>query len=280
MLAETPKTGLENFSGKLQQGIAGKLAEDEQHKQEWQKRIDGLRAEEADKQAKLEAEQRERTEQLRIKTEKAVAEGTEVLASFKVAEKLEVIRQTVWEGKGEIISTKTWFDYPCNDEYSKERDRIWRGYYKQGHRPTYDLLSGLELVFKYPDVVWVQTRDNGDGGTTSTFDYSPSSGGVANQFIGITSLNIHVLNIHEETKEDRKILMISSTEPFLRGRIREDVMIQVNAENSETILNEALIEDSAYRTTSGLIPSQLEKAGKARVDSLKIDTSKRKFRFW
>ncbi len=272
-----PPPGLENFAGKLQQGIADHLVADKQRMQEWQRGVDKLRAEEVEKQAKLEAEQRGQAEQLRIKTEKAIAEGAEVLASLKVAEKLEVIRQTVWEGRGEIRPTRVWFDFPCNDEYAKERDRMWSGQIPNrelGPRPKYDLLGGLELVFKYPDVVWVETRDNGDGGETSTFDYSPSSG-VPSQFTGVTSLNIHVLKVHKEAKEDKTILMISSTEPFLRGgRMPKDVTVLVNAEGSETLLDEALTKDSAHRTTCGFIPSLLEEAGRARVDSLKIATGK------
>lgn len=147
--------GMESFVGKIQQGTIDQTVSDEQRRLGWQRSVDHLRAEEAEKQTKAEAEQRKRVEQLRVKTAEAAAEEAEILKDFQIAERLEAIRQTVWEGKGEIVPLKPYFDFPYMGEWDRIRDKIWRGeipYYKQPPKPKYDLLGGLELVFKYPDV--------------------------------------------------------------------------------------------------------------------------------
>lgn len=271
---------MEGFADKIQQGIAGQIVVDEQRKLEWQKGVDKLRTEEAEKQAQAGAEQRERAQQLRIKTERATTEGAEVLGKFQIAEKLEVIRQTVWEGRGEIVPFRPYFDFPHYGEWDRIRDKIWRGeisYRKQPPKPKYDLLGGVELVFEYPDVVWVKTEVNSDS-TIQTFSYSSSQGTEPSPFAARTSLNVHVLNIHEDSKEDKKVLEISAVAPFLRGGQMIDVTIPIDAKDGETLLEEALIKDSAYRTARGFIPSILEEEGKNRVESFKMGTGKTKGR--
>lgn len=262
---------MKGFADRIHQGISNQQAVDQQRLLEHERLMEERRAAEVEKQTQAEAEQRERAQQYRIKIEQAAAEGAEVLGKFQIAERLEAIRQTVWEGRGEIVPLKPYFDFPFQGEWDKIREKIWNGqipYYKQPPKPKYDLLGGLELVFEYPDVVWVETRENGDG-TTSTFSYSLSPGTEPSQSDGKTSLNIHVMRILGDSGEDRKVLQISSIAPFLRGGHILDVTIPVDAEDSETLLEEALIKDSAYRTTLALIPSILEEGGGRRVESLK-----------
>lgn len=264
-------SGMEGFVGKIQQGISDQIASDEQRRLDWQTNVDKLAAEEAEKQAKVEAEQRERAEQLRVKTEGAAVEGTKILKDFQIVERLEVIRQAVWGGKGEIIPLKPYFDFHHMGEWDRIRDKIWRGeipYYKQPPKPKYDLLGGLELVFKYPDVVWVQTDETCDG-TTQTFSYSSSPGTEPSKFDGNISLKVHIFSMPEEPEENRKTIRISAVLPFLSGGQKTDVTIPVNAENAEMLLTEALVRDCIYRKTQAFTPSILEEEGRKRLESLK-----------
>lgn len=121
--------------------------------------------------------------------------------------------------------------------------------------------------------MWVETHETSDA-TTQTFSYSPSPGTKPSEFDGNISLKVHIFNMPEEPEEKKRIIRISSIAPFLRGGQETGVTIPVNAESAETLLEETLIRDCAYRKTQGFIPSILEEEGRKRLESLKMGTGK------
>ncbi len=261
-----PPLELENFADKINSVVDGRLSADRQ------KALDAENAKAAEAAAIAEAiaksEELRRQEVIKLHEEqqeliRKETDGT--LEAFRVAERLQFIKDTIWGGRGEIrrAAGRTFIT-------GKKACYTHQNYaYNRAHD-----MGGLELFYQYPSVRMqytpkVEGRLNlGSGGYTPGHPemqrYEPA--------ISSTALRITVVNVEEDSGKDRKELCISSItvgypgEEFLSGWTEQkqanlefySASIPREAADSETLLETALYNETVRRAEHGSLPSALE----------------------
>lgn len=250
--------GLENFAQKVQDQVDKHLNTQRQQELERQQIENQRLTEIAAENARVEAEQKERIEQIRIKIEQATTEAAKILEDFQIREKLEYIRVTVWGGKGDIKPIKP-------DFYDGNRQ-----------------LGGFKLEFSYQttrvDVDW---KDVGYDRTERVETEQHS--------VDTTYLKVIVAHFDPRQKErdfrGKRFHIISpflgNDKDFLGNYYSEehqsplvlDLSDLTDKGSREAELNELLMRESVARKLSGYIPSELYLEGQRRQKELAASRS-------
>lgn len=254
-----PPLGLENFADQIQSVVDGRFAAQRQKEHD---DIEAARAVqiEADRKAAEALSKPYRDEEdrkYREKQEQAAKELAAILERFRVVERLEYIRDTVWGGKGEIRPDDT---YQFKDDYG-----------------THTFRGGVKLVYQYPgvkllDMPQVFGYAGIDGpsrlGNPHMQKYVPDTWS--------TNLRIGVYDTKKDSGEDQKRLSISSFRDlsisghqYFQEALESQQCPQFfgdfiprETNGSEALLEEALKQETIKRVDEGLLPSQLEKSAR------------------
>lgn len=243
-----PPPGLEDFAAQIQQGVNEHLSAQRQQELDRQKAEAAKIAAEVEKQAITAQRKRDLEDRERITREEAITEAAKVLKDFRIAERLEYIRDTVWEGKGKINPVESKFGIKIGE--------------KRG-----DMLGGFELVFRYPSVrfwdEWHTSDSDGVGTCTEENFYNINhTYGHAEISEDLTILAIDVLNLHGDSGNGEKVLRVDGC-MFLSSEIPTET------KDGEAVLEAALIRESISRAASGNLPSMLEKSGIRKITRFK-----------
>ncbi|GEM_PF-4249184 len=271
-----PPPGLEDFTAKIQQGVDEVLSAQKQLELDRQKAETDRLAREAAQELLIEQLQKDwvdRGTQEIIRREDAIAEADKILKDFRIEERLQVIRATVWEGKGEIKPIKPVFDQAPDADVEK-RVKVYGGVGKS------DRLGGFELAYQYPfyekvygyikrkvefktkgiDVVPLSIvgggfgviEEGGSGCGDYYWKYRPCTEAIL--------LSISIWNLCEDPTNSQTVLRVSGT--TLGSKLRnphylffEGAIIPVENDDSKTLLEEALVNESKKR----FFPSELKK---------------------
>ncbi|MBI2036584.1 hypothetical protein HYT17_03065 [Candidatus Microgenomates bacterium] len=231
-----PDPELSDFAGKIQQVVGGHLATVRQQEVSVRNREATLATLEAEERARVAQRQRE----LEQKRATAMTEANGILSEFRVEERLRYIQRAVWEGRGRIRIIEP--------EFGTNSDR----------------LGGLELVHQYPFFRY-RTKEivfnSWDGGSRTESQYAPD--------VAQTSLSI-IISRKQGSGEGEETLDINSqyevgTREQRTPRFRSEtvsiigVHIPISTTDSRTLLDSAFAQETTYRLTNQLLPSQLEK---------------------
>lgn len=258
-----PPVGLENFAGQIQSVIDGRFAAQRQKEHD---DIEAAKA--AEIAASIKAAEAltkpyidEEVRKYREKQEQTAKELAAILERFRVVERLEYIRDTVWGGKGEIRPDDT---YQFKDEYG-----------------THTFRGGVKLVYQYPGVKLLDMPQ--------VFGYagidSPSRPGNPHMQKYIpdtwsTNLRIGVYDTKKDSGEDRKLLSISSFRDlsisghqYFQEALESQQYPQFfgdfiprETDGSEALLEAVLKQETIKRVDDGLLPSQLEQSARKLLE--------------
>lgn len=260
--------GLDDFAGKIQQGIANHLTVQRQQELDRQNAEAASKAAELSIQAKLAQKQRE------IRETKAamMAEARQVLDEFQVEDRLRYIQRMVWKGQGmirfvepELYLRRPGSSYPIDQKLPSAVDSE----IQKGKR-----LGGLELVHQYQLPCFEETEVDSYGNYGGPFYRWRYTSRTSE-----TSLSVVVLD-QEESGQNEKMLSIHSKCDI--GRYDEghfgyhystshqhysvsvnpvlDVNIASSTRDSKALLDQAFATETAGRLFNNLLPSQLEKS--------------------
>lgn len=234
-----PPPGLEDFAAKIQQGIEVHLSAQRQQELDRKNAEAAKIAAEVEKQANAAQRQRELEDQERITREEAITEAAKVLKDFRIAERLEYIRDTVWEGKGKINPVESKFGIKIGE--------------KRG-----DILGGFELVFRYPSVSYYVSNFDSEHNCSVSHPWQGLGVPEARISESTTNLKINVLNLYEVSEQEEKVLILEGYNFFHQT-------IHLGTIDSEPALEAALIQESVNRSRGGGLPSVYERTGMARL---------------
>lgn len=256
-----PPLGLENFADQIQSVVDGRFAAERQkeHDIEVAKAAQIAASREADRKAAEALSKPYRDEEdrkYREKQEQIAKELADVLEKFRVVERLEYIRDTVWGGKGEIRPDDT---YQFKDDYG-----------------THTFRGGVKLVYQY---LGVKLLDMPQVSGYAGID-SPSRPGNPHMQKYVpdtwsTTLSVSVLDIKQDSGEDQKLLSIASFRNLSSGyqTFQLDLesqrypqffgnFIPRETDGCEDLLEAALKQETIKRVDDGLLPSQLEESAR------------------
>ncbi|MCL5784236.1 MAG: hypothetical protein M1142_02695 [Patescibacteria group bacterium] len=272
-----PPPGLENFADKINSVVDGRLAADQQKALDLENMKAAEAAAAAEAFAKSEKLRRQEAIKLQEEQQELIRKETDgILEVFRVAERLQYIKDTIWGGRGEIrrAAGRTFIA-------GKKACYTHQNY---AYNWTHDM-GGLELFYQYPSVRMqyvpkVEGRLNiGSGdytpGHPETQRYEPA--------INSTALRITVVNVEQDSGNDRKELCISSVsvgypgEHFLSGWTEQkqtnlefySASIPREAADSETLLETALYNETVRRVEHGSSPAALEERARKELDQAK-----------
>lgn len=249
-----PPAGLENFAAKIQQGIDSHLAAQKQQEVDTINARVAAEAEKARVAAEAAARQRDLAEQNRIRVEKAAAECADVLKDFKIAERLEYIRQNIWKGRGEIRPIQPARGLMRTPETTNH-----------GHKPqkiSYDNMGGLELVFEYPTIEYRREWSDGEGYGWKTC--GPDGGGGPVRITSTMHLGVNVLKLYEDSGDEKKVLKITSDQNDYYGVVDPFNTIPIDIRGGEPTLEATIVRYCVYSITNGL-PSARERHGSEAI---------------
>lgn len=277
-----PPPRLENFAGRLRQGvvdvteeldIARKQAELERTEREKQEAIKVAEATEAERL------QRQQSTESRLQ---ALGEINEMAAAFRIRDRLIYISATVWEGKGQIRDITTPPESAIERFLPDSRDNDLRG-----------LEAGYELVYSYE--VPVEERKNDYYGYSWRYITGRESTSLR-VYIGYadpdgTSINgrwPHVgkggkyLNVSSEYLKSKYIKKESY--PWYGPEYEAEWLPLVGLEppdrdGVEKELEQLLISESTKRIRIGAIPSKLYLVGQERLKEAKSNPQWHKWKY-
>lgn len=233
-----PPPGLEDFAAMIQQGKNDYFAELRQQDLDRQNEaVSYLAARTAEK-----AIDAQRQQAIEDQEKARVVEAMEIIDSFHIPERLRYIRDSKWEGKGELRMIGSQFG----------RQITYRDPSSYFHDVYIDRLGGIELVHEYSSFV-VNTQST--GWDTQRWMLKPAT--------NRTSLSIVVQNIWVKSGKPQKILKLSSEAfedgaPFKRDIL--DVTIPIHNKDVETLLALARAQEYVDRCGSRL-PKRIPNKG-------------------
>lgn len=230
--------GLEGFVAKIQQGIDDYLLT--QRQQELDRINAGAAKKLQDEQGQKEINWYE--ELMRLQEAKDAVEAAEILKDFRVAERLEYIRATAWEGQGKIIPFGSHRLLP--DPYLMD----------------YISLGGLRLTYLFPyfDLMDHELPEDNhlqDWFRRHRMKYVPKEGS--------SNLEVRVLELTKESGDVKKAIQVYSYNHLYESSWKgvgsgiDGVLIPLNVEDAETLLEAVLTQDIINRVTSGMLPSRI-----------------------
>lgn len=242
-----PPPGLEDFTTGLKQGIDNHFTSVRQQELDRQNAEVSRLSAEALKKAQEETKQKELAEQERIRREKDIAEANKILENFRIKERLEYIRDTVWEGRGKVKPLE----------------------------PKPSWLGGFELVHEYPSLTKQEETLHAEGGCEPNYrmKYVPRTDST---HLRIAVIDNSQMSISSHLDSDR----FSESPPYSgvfhktwgwtgdpRGIIHgydrnEPVIVQMDIPESETLLQEAIVGIIVDRIARRVLPAQLEEEAK------------------
>lgn len=232
-----PPPGLEDFATNFQQGMNDHFAVKRQQKIE-QQNAEAIRLAAEAERSRLEMERyRKAEEPERLRREKALAETSEILKRFQVAEKLEYIRLSQWGGKGEVKPVEPEFDI----------NQIYR---RSGSEDRLDRLGGFQLAHYYPYYMWrTKQEDTGDS-AVDFYMLVPETG------FGYVSIEIY--STQRFSGDVNKEFWVSSSEAF-------SSFIKTPIGEPGTLLDSTLAQETAYRIDRHRFPADIEKEKRAML---------------
>lgn len=236
-----PPLGLENFASGIKQGINTQL--ELKRQQELEKISESLRM--SARIAELKTEEQRKIREIEEKERRAEEEGTRILKSLRVAERLKYIQDKVWEGRGQITATEG-----------------VRGLYHGSQS-----LSTLELNYQFPALRAVQSFETDwvhGGSVNSYWQHVPVTAS--------TSLIVEAVDVGvAKGTPDMKVRIFSEVK-LLGGEDKDHaevchVFIPTGKETTEQELETALVQETALRVKRNFTPPGLEEFEK---EALKI----------
>lgn len=253
-----PPPGLEGFATGLKQGIDSHFTSVKQQELDRQNAEASRLSAEAAKQAQEEVKKKELAGQERIRREEAIAEANKILENFRIRERLEYIRDTVWEGKGEVMPIE----------------------------PNSDCFGGFDLVHKFPSFTKQEETLSADRHGTPNYRwrYVPKTDSVHFRIsaLGNSRLSIYSYLLSDRFEEDSPRSGVDHKtwggyswqhDDDPRG-IRyshhgaEAVDVQTDLPESETLLQAAITQVIVDRIKRGVLPAQLEQEAREQRSRL------------
>lgn len=242
--------GLEDFAAGLKQGMDNHFASVKQQELDRQAEILRISNIAAAKQAQEEAKQKELDEQERIRREKAIVEANKMLEDFRIRERLEYIRDTVWEGKGQVRSLE----------------------------PNSSWLGGFEIVHEYPSFTKREEtlHPEGCGPANYRWKYVPRTDSTHLRMVAIDNSQISISSYLNSDRfyENTGYTGAWSKNWGWQGDPRgfgysssrnEPVVVQINSPESEKLLREAITKVIVDRVKRRLVPAQIEMYAKEEM---------------
>lgn len=239
-----PPPGLEGFADGLKQGIDSHFTSVRQQELDRQAEILRISNITAANQAQEETRQRELAEQERVRREIAIAEANKILEDFHIRERLEYIRDTVWEGKGQVKPLE----------------------------PNSSWLGGFEVVHEYTSFTKQEEtlHPEGWGPANYRWKYVPRTDSTHLRIVAIDNSQI---SISSYLNSDRFYENTGYTGVWSKNWGWQDdprgfgysisrdepVVVKMNTPESETLLQEAITKVIVDRIKRGLLPAQIEK---------------------
>lgn len=238
-------SGLGSFADKIQQEVTVQQAIKNQQEAERAQAEAIKMATEANERTRAAEEQRKLESQEKITKAAAIEEGSRILLNFQIADRLRIIQQTAWEGKGRIRSIEPDGRY---------------------------ILGGFELAHQYPSY---RREEVGDicRGRWRFAPYTDSTGLVIKVLGQKYNYKYHTqfsssIPKEEVTVEEGRFLEIKSYTTKGLEHTDKGIVIPVDENDSKVLLEEALLENTRVRITNQDLPSQIEK--RAREERSKL----------
>lgn len=251
-----PLPGLEDFAAGLKQGIDNHFASVRQQELDRQNAEALRRSAEAARKAQEETKQRELADQERVRREKAIAEANKMLENYRIRERLEHIRDTVWEGKGQVKPLE----------------------------PSSNLLGGFELVHEYPSFTKQEeeiplARQKGYNAPNYRWRYVPRTDSVHLRIaaLGNSRLSIYSNLVSDRFEENPPYSGVFNKswgwqdDPRRFGYSTSHIdpaFVQMDLPESERLLQEVITQVVVDRIKRGVLPAQLEKESQRQLSHL------------
>lgn len=250
-----PPPGLEDFAAMIHQGKNGYFAElRQQDLDRHNEAVSYLAARTAEK-----AIAAQRQQAIEDQEKARVVEAMEIIDSFHIPERLRYIRDSRWEGKGELRMIGSLFGRHITycDPYSG---------YPHSYRDVYiDRLGGVELAYEYPSFV---QETQSTGWDTQRWMFKPTT--------NRTSLSVFVENIRVNSGKPQKVLKLSS-EAFHEGTpFRREILeatIPVHNKDVETLLTAARAQEQVEQ--NGSMKSSPKRIHNKEIDLLAAELNTR-----
>ncbi|OGY11847.1 MAG: hypothetical protein A2802_01340 [Candidatus Woykebacteria bacterium RIFCSPHIGHO2_01_FULL_43_29] len=272
-----PPRGLEEFADHIQSVIDGRFAAQRQKENDIEAAKAAQVAAGAEKERRVtqrqeELEREEWARPYKDEQERIARETTAILTAFRVVDRLQYIKDTAWGGKGEIrpLGSES-FIAGKKASYTHQNYAYNRGRY----------LGGFELVYSYPSCKLIDGFKTEYGFDSSDFyhmqQYVPDTNS--------TRLSVRVLNMEQDSGEDRKELSISSVAdvlfPDLHGAVAVEFFVAcIPRETGESgaLLESALMQEASQRVDRRHLPSQLGETARNKLAEVKRGSNWQKWK--